>query len=259
MNFRILVPTALIFLGAGLYGLSGNLLDKGEKPKLEEVTEDIVMISVWKAKDSISAGQTVTRSELFIEQVPETEANQHGIDEPVDIEFVKGLVSAQDVVKGQWVTMENLLTPEQDGYIELTIADNKVPFALSVSNETVVGGVITYGSLVDVIALSSLNQNLANNETVQQYQSFTVSPILMAVKVIKVEKNEIRDRTEISLVLELSRKEVAKMVIAKKIAQLEVHKSIGKEQAEQLHADSGDVLPTYRAIKEFRAGEAIIK
>lgn len=257
MNLRVLIPVALIMVGAGLYGLSGNLLSQKKEPIVEAV-EDVLMVNIWKTKSELNKGQRVTRTDFIVEKVPESAANAQGISEDVEIEFVRGLVVTQDLTTGQWVTMNNLLKPEQDGYIELTISKNMVPYSIKVDPETIVGGVISHGSIVDVLALSSLTQNLANNDTVQEYQTFTISPILMAVKVIKVQKSDIKDKIEVSLVLELTRKDIARLVIAKKIAQLEVHISTGKEQAEQLHANSGDVLPTYRAIKEFRAGKAIL-
>jgi pilus assembly protein CpaB len=259
MNFRVLIPVALIFLGAGLYGLSGDILNQKDEPIEEIVIEDEPLISIWKAKSVLEPGQLVSIDDLSIVKVPESVANENGVVESVELELGKGAIAAQHIEIDQWVMAEHFLRPEQDGYISLTIAKNKVPFAINVDPDTIVGGVITHGSLVDVLALSSLTQNLANSETVQEYQTFTISPVLMAVKVIKIQKSEINNRTEVSLVLELSRKEIAKLVIAKKIAQLEVHKSIGKEEAEKLQANSGDVLPTYRAIKEYRAGKTIIK
>lgn len=258
MNLRILIPLALILVGAGLYGLSGSLIKQSSEPVVE-VVNNVPMLSVWTSKNNLKKGEHVYQSGFSIDKVPETEVNQQGVSESLQLIFSPGMVASHDINSGQWVSQQDFLTPDQDGYIELVIEDNMVPYAIEVDPDTIVGGVITHGSLVDVIALSSLTQNLANNDTVNEYQTFTISPILMAVKVLKVQKSVVDEETEVSLVLELTRKEIAKLVIAKRIAQLEVHKSIGKEEAEMLHANSGDVLPTYRAIKEFRAGEATVK
>ncbi len=97
------------------------------------------------------------------------------------------------------------------------------------------------------------------------FQSVSISPVLIAVKVLKVEQDitpatkNSSEKKNTSLILELTRKQVAKLAIAKNIAQIEVHKSLGVKQAEQLHADAGDVLPDYRAIKEYRAGKVSIR
>ncbi|WED26087.1 Flp pilus assembly protein CpaB [Vibrio sp. DW001] len=259
MNFRILIPVALIAIGAGLYGLSGNLIKQDAEQNVVDVVEDVNMITVWKAKEDIKRGQMVTRTQFYVTKVTEPEANDNGITEDVEIEFVRGEVSSKDISSDGWVTQLDLIKPDQDGYIDLIIADNMVPYGVKVDSDTIIGGVITHGSLIDVVALSSLSQNLASSDKVQPIQTVFFSPILIAVKVLKVEQNVLEDDTEVSLVLELTRKQLAKLVIAKKIAQLEFHKSVGAEQAELLQANSGDILPTYRAIKEFRAGDVNIK
>ena len=48
-----------------------------------------------------------------------------------------------------------------------------------------------------------------------------------------------------------SNRELAKLVIAERIAELEVHKSIGAEFSHELHADSSDVIsiPESKKIK----------
>lgn len=140
-----------------------------------------------------------------------------------------------------------------------------MPYAILVNETDIIGGLITHGSIVDVVALSSEEQNLANEETVTDYQTVSVSPILMAVKVLKVSQETTQEsRSEsqsnhVTLILQLTQKQVAKLAIAKNITQLEVHKSLGEQEASALQANSGDVLPDYRAIVEFRADKVTVK
>ena len=275
MNLRILIPVALIAVGAGLYGLSGKImtakLAQQEKPQNEVVKPVARKVRVWTLKQDLWAGQVVIRDHLQTEMVSSEEAIKYGLTENEDgkiadvkIRFIKGMVAGSNLKAKQWVTAADFVAPDQERYIELTISENMVPYAVKVDPDTIVGGVISHGSFVDVIALSSINQNLANDQLVKDFQSISISPVLMAVRVLKVLQQEkpaskaSPATTEVSLILELSRKQIARLVIAKKIAQIEIHKSIGVEQAELLQADSGDVLPTYRAIKEFRAGDAAI-
>ncbi|MDB1123128.1 Flp pilus assembly protein CpaB [Vibrio algarum] len=259
MNFKILIPVALIAIGAGLYGLSGSLINQDVEQTVVEAIEDVNMITIWKTKQDIKQGDMVTREQFYVERVPESEANQNGIVDDVEIEFVRGAIASKDMSADVWVTQLDLVRPEQDGYIDLIIKDNMVPYGVKVDSDTIIGGVITHGSLIDVVALSSINQNLASSDKVQPIQTVFLSPILIAVKVLKVEQSVLNDDTQVSLVLELTRKQLAKLVIAKKISQLEYHKSVGAEQAELLQANSGDILPSYQAIKEFRAGDVHIK
>lgn len=276
MNLRMLVPLALIAVGAGLYGLSGKLLTSNlpqEEPmaQMSEESEEET-VRVWLAKQDLLPGQFVTAEHLQATMVTYSEARLHGLNEneegvipDVSIDFVNGLVAGSNLKAEQWVTNADFVTPKQNGYIELTISEGMVPYAIEVDPDTIVGGLITHGSYVDIIALSSVSQNLAAESNVRDFKSISISPVLMAIRVLKVQKEEkpatkvAPAMTEVSLILELSRKQIAKLVIAKKIALLEIHKSIGVEQAEELQANTGDVLPTYRAIKEFRAGDASVK
>lgn len=253
MNFRILIPVALIAIGAGLYGLSGNLLKKEQEPVEVTTAEDIHYMTVWKAASAIEMGHVVTRRDFVREKITEQEANQHGLDLESSVNFVEGMVAAQPILPDQWITQDDFATPDQPEYIDLTIAKNKVPYGIKVNSDTMIGGVITHGTIVDIVALSSITQNLASTDNVKPIQTIYYSPLLMAIKVLKVEEKTLDKGTEIRLILELTRKELATLIIAKKISQIEVHKSAGIEQAEFLNANSGDVLPTYQAIKEYRA------
>ncbi|PJC86113.1 Flp pilus assembly protein CpaB [Vibrio sp. HA2012] len=277
MNLRILVPVALIAVGAGLYGLSGRILTSNipstDEPQSEVSSGvEIKTVRIWTVNQDLLPGQLVTAELLDAQMVPYDEARLHGMTEneegtipDITLPVVEGMVSGETLTAGQWVTKTHFVTPKQERYIELTISEDMVPYAIKVDPDTIVGGVITHGSYVDIIALSSLTQNLATDTKVKDFQNISISPVLMAVRVLKVQKEEkpatkVSPATvEVSLILELSRRQIARLVIAKKIALLEVHKSIGQKQAEQLQANSGDVLPTYRAIKEFRAGSASVK
>jgi pilus assembly protein CpaB len=282
MNLRILVPIALIAVGAGLYGLSGRILNSNtsqseetqsdvsqqiQEPKKTETADNLVR--TWTVKQDLLPGQFVTADSLQAEMVSYDEARAHGLRENEDgvipdirIKFVDGMVSGGELKADQWVTNADFVTPEQDRYVDLTISENMVPYGMKVDPDTVVGGVITHGSYVDIIALSSKSQNLATTSKIKDFRNISISPVLMAIRVIKVQKEEkpatkVSPATvEVSLILELTRQQIAKLAIAKRISHLEFHKSMGPKQAEDLQANSGDVLPTYRAIKEFRAGSS---
>lgn len=64
--------------------------------------------------------------------------------------------------------------------------------------------------------------------------------------------------TEVNLILELTRKQVATLTVAKRISEIEVHKSIGEYQKADLHADAGDVLSNFKSVVEYRAESVTI-
>ncbi|PWI35225.1 Flp pilus assembly protein CpaB [Vibrio albus] len=267
MNLKVLLPVAVIAMGAGLYGLSGNLVQNTEKPQ-EKLAEAPKQLRIWLTKNTLQPGQVVTNRDLETRLVSESEANQHGLVNDTNIEFVKGMVAGEELEPGQWITNRDFIHPDDPAYVELTVSQGMVPYAVKVEPETIIGGVITQGSLVDIVALSSVSQNMASENTVRGLQSVSLSPILMAIKVLQVqsyiptEVEKVTSKevdTDVTMVLELSQEQLAKLIIAKKIAQLEVHKSLGAVEAKRLRANSGDVIPGYQAIKEFRAGATSIK
>jgi pilus assembly protein CpaB len=267
MNLKVLLPVAVIAMGAGVYGLSGSLTQKTATP-VEKSVEAPKQLRIWLTKAALHQGQIVTNRDLETRLVPESEANKHGLVDNTDIKFITGMVAGQALEVGQWVTSNDFVHPDDPAYVDLTVSDGMVPYAIKVQPETIIGGVISHGSLVDVVALSSTSQNMASEGTVRGLQSVSLSPILRAIKVLQVQQysptkvEKVTSKkvdTDVTMVLELSQEQLAKLIVAKKIAQLEVHKSFGADEALRLKANSGDVIPGYQAIKEFRAGATSIK
>ncbi|SON49516.1 Flp pilus assembly protein CpaB [Vibrio tapetis] len=264
MRLRILLPVILILTGAALYGASKSYLTQ-VAPK--EVVEEAppVMVEIIVASKSMITKHLLVQADIKSISVLEESAIKMGYVADEKFEWHDGLLVKAAVAEGQFITRDLFLAPDDSEYIDFIIEKGYVPYPISVSESAIVGGVIRNGTLVDIVALSSVNQNLANDDEVGTFQSVSISPVLMAVKVLKVEQNitpatkNSSEKKDTSLILELTRKQVAKLAIAKNIAQIEVHKSLGVEEAEQLHADAGDVLPDYRAIKEYRAGKVSIR
>jgi len=263
MSIKIIVPVALIAIGAGLFGISQQYLNQSN---VEEVTpvpvEQEKRVKVLVLNEHLDRGQVLSPVQFSIKQIPESQVlvSQGDIAEIIP----NGAVARRALSSGDWLQTSMYVTPDQQGYIDATISDQMVPYPIVVNRESIVGGVIDHGTKVDVIALSSQQQNLAIEDEVNEFQSVSVSPILLAVKVLKIENFSSEEAGQeqlagVVLILELSRKQVATLSIAKNIAKIEIHKSIGPEFAEQLQANSGDVLPEYRAIVEYRGDSARIR
>lgn len=263
MSIKILVPIALVAIGAGLYGVSQQYLNSPNDvndPAPNNV--ELNLVNVLVLNESIERGQLLSNELFSIKQISE----KRFAASPAKLapEIPNGAVAKRAISADTWLQQDMFVTPDQNGYIEATVAKDMVPYPIVIGRESIVGGVIDNGTRVDVIALSSQQQNLAIENEVDGFQTVSVSPILLAVKVLKVENLESEEVGQeqlsgVVIVLELSRRQVATLSIAKNIAQLEIHKSIGAEHAEQLQANSGDVLPEYRAIVEYRGDSAKIR
>ena len=263
MSIKVIVPIALVAIGAGLFGVSQQYLSQAETGEVVEAPlKEEKQVSILVVNQSLERGQLLSPAFFSTQQVPESKVPPTQ-DELVSI-IPNGAVAMTSISPDVWLQKSMFVTPNDPGYIEATIGDRMVPYPIVINREAIVGGVIDHGTLVDVIALSSQQQNLAIEDEVDGFQSVSVSPILLAVKVLKIENFDSEEAGEeqlagVILVLELSRKQVATLSIAKNIAQIEIHKSIGPEFAEQLQANSGDVLPEYRAIVEYRGDSAKIR
>ncbi|WP_332396654.1 Flp pilus assembly protein CpaB [Vibrio metschnikovii] len=274
MNSKLLIGLALLAILAGGYGLFASSPAPApvvvQAPPAEVktvVAPPVKTTQIWLARTALQPGQIVTRADLELRRIPEPEALALGVDADIKLEFVTNLRAAHTIQAGDVVWPESLLAPNHAGYMDLILTPNHVPFSIQVSEQSIIGGVIRPGSLVDILALSSLKQNLANDATVRCFETVSLTPILMGVKVLQVDtpnqtnssRGEVIGPTQANVIVELTRKQVATLTIARHIAQLEIHLSTGNSSASELSANAGDVLTDYKAIQEFRAGAATVR
>ncbi|MGC3834559.1 RcpC/CpaB family pilus assembly protein [Moritella viscosa] len=140
---------------------------------------------------------------------------------------------------------------------------------LRVPAEAVVGGVIRHGMHVDLVALTLPRSRMSiefGAVAAKTARMIGVNPVLLNIKILKVVEQVLTENSEledvpanVDIILELTRKQVAKVTVAKRIAEIEVHKSIGDYTAGDLKADAGDVLPDFKSVTEMRANHVVIK
>lgn len=264
MKSKILTILALFMVAIGAFGLSGIL--RPPEPVRTEVIDETVeapaRIQLWYAKADLIMGQEANREHLAIKSVEQADANYAGFNDDVDLDIKPGMIARLAINKGQYVTQDDFVAPDEDGFVDLTIREGFVPFPILVPPDSIIGGIISHGTDVDIIALSSAHNNLARNSEVgDSDKSLELRPILAAIPVLQVLEQEPSNNKEhkVNLILELTRNQVARLTIAKQLASLEVHKSIGEEGANKLRANSGDVLPNFRSVTEFRAEKTVVK
>lgn len=269
MKSKIILVLAIVAISMGLYGMYQT--PETESPteqkaqQLDTIPEPTIM--VWVAKKDVMLGSLVQRTDLEVMRISQTQADRFGITTDIVFNFKKKLIASKDVNQGDIVTLDMVLSPGQDGYLNLIVKEGNVPFNLEVSNDAILGGAISAGDLVDIASISSSEQNLSNNASISNIQNLKMAPLLTQIMVLDIVQQEklIRSNskstmTVTTLVLEVSNRELAKLVIAQRIAELEVHKSIGAEFSHELYADSSDVITVNEpkkvkqahAIQEFR-------
>ncbi len=258
MRSKIIMAVAIVAIVAGLFGLF--FPKQNAQPVVAESQElaPVFFKAYVLSPEGVKQGDQVKRSDFKIIKMAEEEANALGYDADMLFDFEAGSVYANNIEQGEHVFIENLVQPSQAKYIDFIIKPDHVPFAIEVSPSSIVGGVISSGSYIDILALTG--QDSASNE-LGNYgrEQVSINPVLTHIKVLKVEqpKTELALNSEqiepSYLILELNRKQVAVLTVAKTISKIEVHKTIGHYPIHQLQADAGDVLPDFKAIKELRA------
>lgn len=271
MNSKLIFFIAFFAIAVGLYGLSDLLLNN--EPSNPEQTQTLQLpvktIHVYFAKSALNPGDKITLTNLDKQLIPESEANQLGIAEDIPLILINGTVANVTIAPGDVVATEMLTQPDQAGYLDLVTEDNYVPYAVKVDSSAVVGDLISPGTLVDVLAIASEQENLAKNLDINSYKSLSITPLLIGVKVLQVKRNEVESSRrnpateEVHLILQLTRKQSAKLTIAKRISLLEVQKSAATDRdlavrESELKANAGDVIADYKAITSYRADKVSI-
>ncbi|MGF1901660.1 Flp pilus assembly protein CpaB [Aliivibrio sifiae] len=259
MKVKIIMVLAIATILFGLYGLVNNL--SMPNPINIQPTKE-VKIKVWRLKKDVELSEEIDRRMLSIESISEEKANSLGFFEDVAIELKPGTVFRNTLNKGDYLSMNDLIAPNDDGYIDYVIAPERVPFPLTVDPSSITGGVIRSGTIVDILALASTKNMSKTNRNVKK--SVSITPIFSGVKVLKVKRTVKKERNDVetetvNLILELTREQATKLIVAKEIASIEVYKSIGKYDSSDLQADAGDILKDFNSITEYRANKVVIK
>ncbi|MBE4579481.1 Flp pilus assembly protein CpaB [Vibrio navarrensis] len=267
MNSKLTLLIAVFAIGAGVYGL---MPANRTKVQVVEPTAAVApqpkTCKVYLAKQPLTKGQPVYQEDWQIEIWQEARCYGAGIDNDMTMSlsgdsarrFARRDIAAQEVLYSSL-----FVTPDSPDYLDYLVDGNKVPYPIEVETRSIVGGIVSPGTYVDILALSSQKQNLANESKVSQssLQNLTLSPVMTHIKVLKLAEPETKTKEEGKsvLVLELTRKQVATLIIAQKISQLAVHKSTDSAQPEDLSANTADVLADFHSIKEFRATKLLVK
>ncbi|CAK4067532.1 Flp pilus assembly protein CpaB [Vibrio sp. 16] len=267
MRTKLILAVAVLAIIFGLYGLAGNLTRPTDSSSLQ-TAQPLKFYSVWQVRSQVSATDVVRPEHLQVLKIQEDDAALQGIAEDMLFEYPLGSIYRSDMAEGSLLYPTDIVAPNSPEYLDLTLADGYVPYPLKVSPEAVVGGVIRASSYIDILALTSPT-NVATIEVgssaTARGKAISISPVLMGVKVLRVDQSDAKEATgedvalETHLILELDRKQVSILSVAKQIATLEVHKSVGNYRPADLSADAGDVLPGFKSVIEYRADAVTIK
>ncbi len=258
---RLLMTCGFLLCVIGIFGLLSGQENTPDSINTKITETAIPKVKVWVARRPLQQGEAVTMADIKVKMVAESSVVKREISEtePQTESFTlkPGSLAAVDISTGDRVSEKSFLAPGQPGYIELLIAPGMVPYPLDLDGTTDYNAVLTPGDQVDVVMIASLEQNLANKATLDSYRGLTVGPLLQGCRLLAVEggiaaENEVAKTT---VILELSRKDISKLMIARRVALLDVHKSSTLPLPE---VKAGDVLPDFYSVTELRGSERVV-
>ena len=251
MDRRILLGAAFVLSVGGVYGLLTS--NKSAEPSVIITEQGETHIPVWLVRRELKKGELFTLDDLKPGTLPEEDALEQGITTKDRFTFEKGSLINEDLPVDAVLSEHHIVKPDDPRYIDLFTAPDMVPYPLSFDKGNGYPLVLNPGDRVDVVMISSLKQNLANKSTVDSFQGLSVAPLLSTRKVLKVDNN--RDSESITVVLELSRKEVSQLMLARRVGVLDVHKSTTTPLP---RVRAGDVLPDFSSVTELRGTKKVV-
>lgn len=260
MNSKIILGLAFLAISIGLYGVVNVPMDTFPVQPEEPIIE--VTFKVWKLTHPAVKGQQLKRSDFVIEYLPEARAALLGIDRNIELDWNAPQFAVHDIAAYELVDLNMLTSPGDSQYLQAVIRPGFVPYNVKVPGRDVLGGTIAVGDLVDISVLSTPDQNLSSEDTVSDIQHLTMVPLLAQIPVLDMVTSEkavstltLEKETQVTLILQVTNQQLAQLTVAQRIAEVAVHKSLGKEFSDDLEADSSDIIPSSGGtggIREYR-------
>lgn len=259
MGQRVVFLIGFVCVFLGVFGL--YLQMEGSKSAVESdvvhVNDDLKIRMILSNQD-LAKGTPVQPEYFRYVYVNESEALANGIAEDQKIEFEAGMLLARDMRKDEFLGSNFILSPDDDNYINVQLAEGMSPYALEIPKASFYGAGINVGDLIDIVVLTSDDENIGesgNDGRIESFRTLAVSPLITQAKVLNIDSFQ-ESREELSLTIELSRDEIAKMIIATKIGLVEVFRSSSSiHVSNATKARTQDVLSDYQSVLEYRGSK----
>ena len=247
---RLLLVAAFLFCAVGIYGmLAGNNKSALPPQMVIQPVEGEVKVEVWKVRDTISKGAQVDIEDLVV--------SLSSADSDRDLsalELEPGAIARVDIEPGISVTKQMLVLPDDPDYIDYMITPGMIPYSLTLPAGSNYQSVLTPGDRVDVVMIAALEQNLASGTQLTDFRGLSIGRLLSGLRVLALSKaNIIKGGSEGgTVILELNHEQLAKLLLARRVGVLDIHKSTG---ASQPVVRTGDVLNGYSSVTELRGDQ----
>lgn len=255
MKRRLILITTFVLGAAVLWVLLPENDNSGESDTEASHNESVL---VWAAYAPIDKGETITLAHVRPARIPYEQAQELGATRfPITEET--GYVATVDFQSGDIVSQRNLCTfngdiPEAQECQKLISDQDKTSYPLIIKSSSDLRELVKPGDYIDVMLIAKPDTSLAYREELTSYQGLSAIPLLRQQVVVQVPS--LKDEEEYSgkaveqtVVVALTPENAAKVMIAKRVGVLDIHKSTRVPLPE---TDISKIVPDFSIIKELR-------
>lgn len=269
MRTPLIIFITIVALIVGALGVVDFLNTKDKPTVTTEVVspEEDQYVAVWVTTNFYDRGDEVTSQGVAKKQFPLNEALKLGIREDAEISFSPSVLLNRSLKTGEVVLPEYQVAPNQPGYVDLLVSPGMTLYPLQVSNRNLIKDYIRPGSYIDILTVSSPNENLAGNlDKPKRFKGVEATMFLKNVKVLNIgggdddsENNYVTAQSPVeedgvtTVVIEVDPNELTRLALAQRTMHIEVYRSQAYTQSE--HAEVRNIIDNYTGIEELRGNE----
>ena len=264
MRSRLVLLVAIVALIVGALGVI-DLFKSDPQPiataaVVENTNEEYV--AVWMTTEAYEKGHAISAQGVVKQQLPLNEALALGVREDAQISFSPSILLNRSLDLGDIVLPEYQVSPGQPGYIDLLVTEGMTLYPLEVSDQNLINDYIRPGSFIDILTVSSPNDNLAQNiDKPKRFKGVKASMFLKHVKVLNIgddakgdssvtARSPSKENGLTTVVIEVKPDDLAKLALAQRTMHIEIYRSQTYNKPE--YAEVRNVIDNYTGIEELR-------
>ncbi|HDM8206843.1 TPA: pilus assembly protein CpaB [Vibrio campbellii] len=264
MRSRLVLLVAIVALIVGALGVI-DLFKSDPQPiataaVVENTNEEYV--AVWMTTEAYEKGHAISAQGVVKQQLPLNEALALGVREDAQISFSPSILLNRSLDLGDVVLPEYQVSPGQPGYIDLLVTEGMTLYPLEVSDQNLINDYIRPGSFIDILTVSSPNDNLAQNiDKPKRFKGVKASMFLKHVKVLNIgddakgdssvtARSPSKENGQTTVVIEVKPDDLAKLALAQRTMHIEIYRSQTYNKPE--YAEVRNVIDNYTGIEELR-------
>ena len=267
MRSRLVLLVAIAALIVGALDVVDLFKSEPQSTTTAEVVEEKneEHVAVWMTTEPYEKGRAIDAQGVVKQQLPLSQALTVGVREDAQISFAPSTLLNRSLNAGEVVLPEYQVMPGQPGYIDLLVTEGMTLYPLKVSDKNLINDYIRPGTSIDILTVSSPNDNLAGNiDKPKRFRGVKASMFLKNVKVLNIGNDATGDSSITArapskedglttVVIEVSPDELPKLALAQRTMHIEIYRSQTYTQPE--YAEVRNIIDNYTGIAELRGNE----